>query len=512
MNTSRIPLPFHKVNFFQIFIVLIIACGIILRASKYLPAWSLRGDELSVTFNLIDRSAWSLMTQPLDFEQAAPFGFLLANKALLFLFGQSEYVLRLIAFLSGCVSLILMHHLLIKTAGKYGHLFALCAFAVSHYLIYYASELKQYSSDVLICIVLVIFFQQHISRETNERDFWSLGIVGIFALCFSHPAIFVIIPIGLALLVHYLHDHKRRIWISIVGVGWAGVFLTIYLVLLRHQTTSAYLIQFWADLNSYMPLPPWNDLAWFPGSLSHLFSNLGGFARGFLLLISLYGFGLWMFLREKKWQWLIVLTLPIAINMIVSGFQKFPFHGRLIIYLLPLVYIVFAKAIDGLTSLIRNRLATVPVFLVLSAFLLQPAIPTASMYLRTRSYVQDDIKPVLSFLREKHQAGDIIYLYHATVAQFKYYAPSYELDSLVTIQGGAYPRNARKYSQELDSLPQGQRIWFLFSFVGETRLNKDEKQDEREYILHYLAEHGTLLHEMYSTNKASSAHLFLFNE
>src|SRR5215211_7462888 len=167
MNVFGAWLSNHKEKLFQVAIILIIAFGITLRASKYLPAWSMRGDELAVTFNLISRSAIRLMVQPLAYEQAAPFGFLLASKVLLSLFGRSEYVLRLIAFLSGCISLLLMHRLLAKTGGKYGHVFALSAFAVSHYLIYYSSELKQYSSDVWICLVMVWFFQRHLSSETN---------------------------------------------------------------------------------------------------------------------------------------------------------------------------------------------------------------------------------------------------------------------------------------------------------------------------------------------------------
>src|SRR5688572_9669177 len=87
-----------KDRFFQIAIIALIAFGILLRASKYLPAWSLRGDELAVTLNLINRIAIELMTKPLDSEQAAPFGFVLLVKALMTMFGGSEYVLRLTAF------------------------------------------------------------------------------------------------------------------------------------------------------------------------------------------------------------------------------------------------------------------------------------------------------------------------------------------------------------------------------------------------------------------------------
>src|SRR6266487_1564111 len=156
---------------FQIAIVAISAFGIILRASKYLPGWLMRGDELAVTLNLINRSAIDLITKPLDYEQAAPFGFLLIIKALITIFGHSEYVLRLTAFVAACVSLILMQSLLTKTVERYGNIFALVAFAFGNYLIYYSAELKQYSTDVLLSLVLLLVFYQHLSKETTAKDF-----------------------------------------------------------------------------------------------------------------------------------------------------------------------------------------------------------------------------------------------------------------------------------------------------------------------------------------------------
>jgi hypothetical protein len=156
---------------FSALIVAIIGMGLILRTAKYLPAWSMRGDELAVALNLINRSAIDLITRPLDGDQAAPIGFLLVEKLLLVLFGKSEYILRLPAFVAGCASLILLQKLLSKTVGKYGNLFAMAASAFSWYLIYYSSELKQYSSDVLVCIILLLFFQKHLSKKNDQERF-----------------------------------------------------------------------------------------------------------------------------------------------------------------------------------------------------------------------------------------------------------------------------------------------------------------------------------------------------
>jgi hypothetical protein len=509
MQTTR-TLPYtQKDRLFQIAIVIMIAFGIVLRASKYLPAWSLRGDELAVTLNLLKASTIDLMTKPLNYEQAAPFGFVLVIKGLIALLGSSEYVLRLVAFLAGCVSLILMQILLGKTNERYGNLFALAAFAFCNYLIYYSAELKPYSTDVLICLILLLYFYQHVSRETTPKDFMMLAVLGALAICFSYPALFVLAGIGITLFLHYWRNKRRLLWITLTGITWLGAFSVLYFVLLRHQTQNSYLITFWDNLLSFMPMPPWRDITWFPKALNGLFFVVAGLSSSLLLVIPLYALGLWGFWKEKRWQWLLVLTIPLGLNILVSGFQKYPFHGRLILYLLPPVFIVLGKSIDVLISLIRNRLFANIAFAALIVLLLMPVIPTTNSYLVTHNYLRDDLKPVLSFIESNKQDGDLVYLYHYVESPYAYYAPSYNLEGLSIRVGENNSGNARKYQAELSALPRERRIWFIFSFVIEARVSKGEKQDERKYILNYLKENGTLLDEFYSANDASSAHLLI---
>jgi hypothetical protein len=509
MQTNIFLTSSFKERLFQIAIIGIITFGIILRASKYLPAFSMRGDELAVTQNLIDRSAIELMTRPLDYEQAAPFAFVLLIKGLITIFGQSEYVLRLTALVAGCLSLILMHNLLRKTVGKYGNIFALAAFAFGNYLIYYSAELKQYSSDVLIGLILFNGFYQHISRETTAKDFLVLAGLGILALCFSYPALFITAAIGTTLFLHYWRDRQRLLWITLTGALWAGTFLALYFLLLRHQTQDTYLITFWDNLLSFMPMPPWREISWFPKAASGLFFVVAGLSSSLLLVIPIYILGLWGFLEEGKWQWALALTIPVGLNVLVSGFQKYPFHGRLILYLLPLIFIVLGKGIDWLINLLGNRTVANIVYTASIILLLNPVVSTTRTYLFDQSFLQDDLKPVLSYMEKNRQDGDLVYLYHYVQQPYTYYAPSYHLENLPTVIGQDNSRNARKYDQELSSLPREQRIWFVFSFVHEARIRKGEKQDEREYFLNFLKGNAVLVDEFFATNKTSSAHLFI---
>gem|GEM_PF-1960730 len=501
--------PSLQSRLFQILMIFMIAFGILLRASKYLPAWSLRGDELAVTLNLLNRSAFELTTKPLDSEQAAPFGFVLLVKSLMTIFGSSEYVLRLTAFAAGCISLILIQNLLTKLGGRYGNIFALAAFAFSGYLIYYSAELKPYSTDVLLTLILLLAFYQHVSKETAAKDFLKLALLGILALCFSYPALFVIGGIGLSLFLHYGRDKRKLLWITLTGISWIATFLALYFFLLRSQTQDSYLITFWKNLLSFMPMPPWRNLSWFPKALAGLFFVVAGLSSSLILVIPISLLGLWGFWREKKWQWALVLTIPIALNILASGFQKYPFHGRLILYLLPLIFIGLGKGMDVLIRSIRHPVFANVAYAALVILILNPVIPTTQSYLFTHSYLNEDLKPVLSFMQENKQDNDLVYLYHFVGPEYSYYAPAYDVENLRYVRGQNYARNAKKYRAELSTLPRGQRIWFVFSFVIEGKVRKGERQDEREYMLNYLKENGTLLKEFYATNNASSVHLFI---
>lgn len=499
----------QKVGPLQIAVLLLIASGIALRASKYLHAWSLRGDELAVTLNLINRTTLDLMTRPLEYEQAAPFGFLLITKALVALFGQSEYILRLSAFAAGCMSLLVANNLFRKTLGQYGYLFALIGFAFGNYLIFYSAELKQYSTDVLCCLILLAAFYQHLSREAATRDFVLLAGLGTLALCFSYPSLFILIGIGVTLLLHYRNDRQKRLWMVLTGTLWATTFGLIYWLLLRHQVDSPYLITFWDNLLSFMPMPPWREPAWFYKATEGFFYVVASIAAPVVLALAVYIMGLWAFLKERNWQWALALILPIGLNVVTSGFQKYPFHGRLILYLVPLLLMVLGKGIEYIIRSMRNQALGLAVFAGLIVLFFSSVLSITESYLFTYSYVREDLKPVFSFMEKKHREEDFVYLYHFVGPEYLYYAPSYHLEHLPHIMGQNHSARAKRYEDEIAALPRGQRVWFVFSFVIQARVRKGERQNEREYILNYLKENGTLLTEFYSTNNVSSAHLFI---
>src|ERR1700722_20601703 len=157
--------------------------GAALRFRQYLANRSLWLDEAMLSLNIVHRS-FAQLWQPLDHKQGAPVGFLGIEKWAVTMFGTSEYALRLFPLLAGIVSIVLFYLLARRVVRSMAVPLALALFALSPTLIYYASEVKQYSSDVAVALLLVYL--------AVTKRILLLGICGAVAIWFSHPAVFVL--------------------------------------------------------------------------------------------------------------------------------------------------------------------------------------------------------------------------------------------------------------------------------------------------------------------------------
>ena len=84
------------------------------------------------------------LIHPLAYNQGASLGFLML--------GVNEYALRLIPLLAGIGSLFLFFAVAKRCLRPEGALAALALFAACDSLICYSSEVKQYSTDVFVCL------------------------------------------------------------------------------------------------------------------------------------------------------------------------------------------------------------------------------------------------------------------------------------------------------------------------------------------------------------------------
>jgi hypothetical protein len=480
----------------------IVLFGILLRIGQYIANRSLWFDEAMLALNIVERSFGGL-TQPLDYSQGAPVGFLFIQKAAIYILGNRDYVLRLLPIISGIAAMLLIY----KVANLYlegtSIFAAVWLFAVSDRLVYYASEAKQYSSDVAISLILLLVAYKCLKEDSNQRHFIGLAIIGSIAMWISHPALFTIGAISISLLMDRLlnQDRRKALWLGLVYLAWLVNFAGVYYVSLRLLAANSILIKFWQ--NYFMPLPPWRDLAWFPKTFSSALENPIGLSFISIGAIAFLVGCLSLFFR--RWQIALILFLPFPAVLLVSGLEKYPFGDRLLLFIVPFTFMIIAEGLEQVRRVFSkvNRWAGLAAWLVLALLLVYD--PT-SLALRNLADppMREDIKPVMFYLHNHKLNNDRIYVYYGAVPAFDYYAAQYGFGQDGYVLGVTSRKRPAKYVKDLKNLVGRGRVWFVFSHNCSWCTVNEEL-----YYLENLNKMGTEL-DGYSSEGAS-AYLFDMN-
>jgi predicted membrane-bound mannosyltransferase len=226
--------------------------GVALRLRQFLFNRSLWVDEIMLAHNLIHRDIGSLLTEPLTNNQSAAPGFLLAAWSAVTMFGADEYALRLVPLIAGLLvpllAVVLARHEL-KSAVAQLAFVALVSF--SPVLIFYASEIKQYSSDAFFALAILV----SVAYRKSRYGTWLLAGTGLVALTSSLPALFVMAPAALLLLYEAISSSRWRQTV-IVGVAW-GLAAAIHAAYLLHAGVDrTFMVSWWAKYHGFAGRDP----------------------------------------------------------------------------------------------------------------------------------------------------------------------------------------------------------------------------------------------------------------
>ena len=131
---------------------LLVGVGLFLRVLEYSYNRSLYIDERALLKNLVELSVFDFHTI-LTEDQLAPPAFLVVERLLVRLPFPDVQTARLVPLLCGIASMFLMRSVARRFLLPYGVPIAVGLFALNDWLLYYASELKQYSCDVALTLV-----------------------------------------------------------------------------------------------------------------------------------------------------------------------------------------------------------------------------------------------------------------------------------------------------------------------------------------------------------------------
>ncbi len=460
-------------------ISLVIICfGILIRIIQYLFNRSLWADEAVLALNIVNRSYLELL-QPLDYDQGAPIGFLWIEKLAVQIFGNNEYALRLFPLLSSIISIFIFYELAKRFLRIQAVPIALAFFVSLHYLVYFATELKQYSSDVFVALLSCLIVIQIASSKLNIFKIIVYSFLGALTIWFSHPAVFSLAGVGASVLAIDIIKRKRKSRIFktlLIYFTWLISFVIFYFVSVQSLNNNQDLMTSWK--NGFPS--SFYDINWMFNALGKFFYRPLGFV-GITDGLAIFAFivGCISLFQRQKVKLLLLLS-PLIATLFASFLQKFPFRNRLVLFLTPFFILLIAEGIDYLIQKKRFKFTFIPGIILLTALLFQPVTTASNLLIQPLQ--REEIKQVLNYVKSNQQAEDILYIFQRGHYQFLYYAEKYGyqpddyiigIDDLDKYDGRKLSAaEEERYKQDLNKLRGNERVWMIFSHAHVSSENK----------------------------------------
>ena len=451
-------------------IVLLLVAGAGLRLWEYLIRASLWGDELVVIRNVVSKNALTLATQTIGNAQVAPVGFILLLKAVIHLFGTSEYSTRLIPFLASLVALPLFAVLGRRFFPREALLVAIAAFSTCPPVIRYAAQVKPYSSDVMIYLLCLVAAERWLRRPTNRTSSWVAG-TGAIVIWFSYPAVFTLSAITLLVLARYA---ARQLGISarqaaVVFGTWlisGAAFAAIEYYRRMPPEVSVFMRRFWAEWMLPAPVTASNILRWFISLARDLFWNFLGLPKvsiGCVLLI----LGIWYLYKHASATTLLIA--PPLVTLVAAALRYYPFSGRVILFLVPSIILLLTAGVLALATAIGKRGA--PIWMQQAVFMAGAVVLAVQPILKyPPPYRDSEIRPLLAYLESHRQNGDFMYVHQMAWAAFEFYGPRFSLSlnqaTVSSLRGklnlplGPHPATV---VNDLHMFRGDKRLWVVFA-------------------------------------------------
>ncbi|HYC00936.1 MAG TPA: hypothetical protein VEC57_17515 [Candidatus Limnocylindrales bacterium] len=477
----------------------LIVLGVGLRLRQLCTWRSLWMDEAMLAVNVVERSAAAL-AQPLEYNQGAPLGFLLMQKAAVLMLGLQDWTLRLLPFAASVVALVLMARVATSWLGGAG-LLAVGLLAVGTPVVEYSTEAKQYAVDVAAALALLWATMpwldgerwRHATTPPTWSRRWVVVPVGAIAVWCSHPAAFGLCGTA-AVVIAAAARQRRALPIAVAAITtWAASAALLYWLSLETLASNSALLQYWRG--AFWPAGEAGSLSWLRDAVRAFIAQVGAlqpasWAAGLAVV------GVASQVRRSP-PIAMLFTAPLLAAVVASAAGKYPFSGRLLLFAVPCLYLAVAAGVRALASAAAraHRAAGVAVAASLTVVVLYSPVGGA-----LRSALQprapEDLRPALEHLLRRLESSDRVYVYYGAKPAFRFYAHALPLPKDGVALGRAHRGDPAAYAGELDAAaPQG-RLWLVFAHECPTCA-----VPERSVLIRHLEARGRRL-DAYETNGA----------
>lgn len=515
---------------YKLLVISIIILGIGFRIFHFFYNRSFWMDEVYLATSLVKMNLQSLLTNPLYYQQKAPIGFLAAVKFTEYLFGNKEYVLRLIPLLSGISSIFLFAGITKYYLSRTASILAMTIFCFSPSIIYHSVEAKQYATE-LFCTLLILHIYLKNNNKTLLKERISYGIAGGIIIWFSYSSIFILASAG---IIGFCTDLSKRNWKTLITnsttyIFWALSFLVNFLMF-THKHAESDWIKYWFDAyHNFMPFPPMSasDLFWFPLNIYRMLDYPLGLLWNFnvwsdhkilsiimkapFIPLGLLAAGSYNMMIRKNRSSAVILLLSIAFTLIASGLKLYPLAGRFWIFLSPMLILIISFGLDWVRNYIKNSRA-------IGFILIMMLIPTLGQSIGyivkpEKFYIhkKSDQRAALTYINDHLKKNDAVYIYWNNVPGYLLYKELYHF-KYKAIEGIDYRNisdNLEAYNKNLKvdfkKFSGAKRVWLVYNTQFLTTIG--DKIDEPKWyykdrttptnnILTLFGKRGTLINKI----------------
>ncbi len=427
-------------GFYKVSIILFFIVGIFLRVMFYSYGRPLWNDEAALALNIVNR--WNYFA-PLDYSQAAPQLFMYLSKFFYLIIPAKTFALRVVPFVSSILSVFVFYKLCINILDKkFSQAGALAVFSICYPLCKYAQEFKQYSSDVL-CFLLILLSYFYLGK-ISEKAIWEKILYGVFCsllVWLSFSSFFALFALLTVILIFNRNILKQLfIPVLITGVNCLAVILVNL-----HLNSNVSLHSYWAD--SFLNKGFLHFLYLNISNIKYVF-NIG--LPFFFIVVSL----VCVFIKQYRNYKTYLIVIPLVLTLVFSYLQVYPYSARIILFLIPVFILLYFKLIDFI------KLKSIGILLVLLGLL--PVCIESAHNIIFRRYDEENILTSLQIISKEANSGDIVYISDGNSILYEYYKPYVSLQNSVIIENTRY-NNENEYIENLEKLGKGKTYYWVYA-------------------------------------------------
>jgi hypothetical protein len=435
-----------------------ITAGILFRLKHYLTNCSLWTDEAWVAVSVTSRSLWDIVRGVEIFPDFSkpPLGFLVLTKTATLVFGTQEYALRLFAFIFGIAAIFLFYRLLKRFQDKALTVLALGFFCLSPSLIYYSAELKQYSLDLALGLMLFLFFGRVAQEPLRFKESCLIGLVGAVAMWISNAVLFILAAFGFT--IFFLSVFRKR-WrclacAFLIYGCWAVSFWFLYQRVLANMVTNNLLFQMWKGALLESPLFSLDAVKWIQRVLSEMFIDPLNFSVA-AIAFPLFILGAVSFARKHK-AYALLFLFSILVTLLAAIFHKYPFRGRLLLFLFPGVLVCVVEGVLWLARSVRKEFSLAVIVVLLLCLCNQAFFAMSHGF--AKDYCRENTREAVQFVSQQYKQGDFIFLNSAAQFPLWYYGARSNIARHFTIEWAGMENGVPKQGVKIAKFWEGYRL------------------------------------------------------